>query len=78
MEEIHAFLLFEFVSLYVFMIRGLCLQYNISEIGYIFYNKHFAAFLEHQISKDKPTPWFTVEFWNLTLILCNNISSFSQ
>ena len=54
-EEMHVFFLHEYVSLFVFAIRGLRFLYNISSICYIFCNKHFTAFLEPQIYKDKPT-----------------------
>ena len=55
LEEIHVFFLLECVLLSVFVIRRLRSLYNISSINYIFCNKHFTAFLERQIYKDKPT-----------------------
>ena len=54
LEEMHVFFLLEYVSLSVFAIRELRLLY-ISSISYVFCNKHFTAFLERQIDKDKPT-----------------------
>ena len=51
----HVFILLEYVSLSVFATRELRLLYNISSISYVFCNKHFTAFLERQIYKDKPT-----------------------
>ena len=52
------------------VIRGLRLC-NSSNIRYIFWNKPFKAFREHQMSKDKPTPLLTIK--NLPLL-----SSFCQ
>ena len=37
--------------------RRLCLLYNKSNARYIFCNTRFKAFLERQVSKDKPNPW---------------------
>ena len=54
-EEMHVFFLLECIPLFVFAIRGLRFLYNISSISYVFCNKHFTAFLERQIYKDKPT-----------------------
>ena len=55
--------------------RGLCLLYNISNVSYIFYNTCFKAFLERQVSKDKPTPWLAIK--NL-LLRCGALPSFLQ
>ena len=41
--------------------RRLCLLYNISNVSYIFCNTYFKAFLERQVSKDKPTPWLEIK-----------------
>ena len=41
--------------------RRLSLLYNISNVSYIFCNTYFKAFLERQVSKDKPTPWLEIK-----------------
>ena len=53
LEEMHVFILLEYVSLSVFVTRELRLLHNISSISYVFCNKRFTAFLERQIYKDK-------------------------
>ena len=67
-EEMHVFFLLEYVSLSVFAIRGLRLLYNISSISYVFCNKHFTAFLERQIYKDKPIYLLALKFEAFILI----------
>ena len=49
-------------------IMGLHLRYNSSNIRYIFCNKPFQAFLEHQISKDKPTSLPTIKKLNFYIL----------
>ena len=68
LEEIHVFFLLEYVSLSVFVMRGLRLSYNISSISYVFFNKHFTAFLERQIYKDKQTYLLSLKFETFILI----------
>ena len=34
---------------------------NLSNIRYIYYNKPFKAFLQHQLSKNKPTPLLAIK-----------------
>ena len=46
------------------VIRWLRLRYNS-----IFCNKRFKAFLEHQMSKDKPTPLLQIKTWNFYTML---------
>ena len=53
LEEMHVFILLEYVSLSVFVTRELRLLHNNSSISYVFCNKRFTAFLERQIYKDK-------------------------
>ena len=43
------------------VIRCLCQLYNSSNIRYVLCHKPFVTFLEHQISKDKPTPLLAVK-----------------
>ena len=68
LEEIHVFFLLEYVSLSFLTISVLHLLYHISSISYVFCNKHFMAFLERQIYKDKPTYLFALKFEAFILI----------
>ena len=77
-EEMHVFFLLEYVSLSVFAIRRLRLLYNISSISYVFCNKHFTAFLERQIYKDKPIYLLALKFEAFILIWCDDLSPFSH
>ena len=78
LEEIHVFFLLEYVSLSFFPISVLHLLYNISSISYVFCNKHFTAFLERQIYKDKPTYLFALKFEAFILIWCDDLLPFSH
>ena len=54
---------------------GLYLWYSSSK-RYIFCNKPFKAFLEHQMSKDEPTALLAIKMWNFTRFSCDDLSSF--
>ena len=58
------FLLFEFVSLSVFIISALSLCFKQSDI---FCGKHSTAFLEHLMSKGKQPPLFALKFGTFIL-----------
>ena len=77
LEEMHVFILLEYVSVSVFATRELRLLYNISSISYVFCNKHFTAFLECQIFKDKQLICLMkLKFETFILIWCDDLPSF--
>ena len=43
---------------------------------YIFCNKPFKAFLEHEMSKDKPIPLVAIKMWNFYTTLMQQIVIF--